>query len=188
MAKVKFKHTFLSLVVLFVGSVLVIVVRSNNRQEPKQESARQVRTEQPTALLEKNERNKVESAAYTNDSRLKSNGEEGKMTSEARRLNRDVTFLVEDSFTVLPLTAEPPAVALLKESILAIRGYIESKQSFLTDNETAIFTEYQVKVNEVLKPDSSVGQGDTIFVTRPGGCFIYCGGVLRDLHSRYSPL
>lgn len=177
------------LVLLLVVPVLVVASRSGGVQENKDTRQKRVpKPEQPTEIVEKNERNKMESAAYTNDSRLKSSGEDGKMTSAARRLNRDVGTLVHDSFSVLPVIPEPPAVALLKDSVLAVRGYIESKQSFLTDNETAIFTEYQVKVSEVLKPDSGVEKDDTIFVTRPGGSVIYEGHILRDEHTSYTPL
>src|SRR5262249_6889339 len=119
MISFQIRNKFPFLVLLFVVSVLVVAVRSNSRLEQKQEPDSKMKAEQPTALVEKTDRNKTESAAYTDDRRLKSLGEEGKMTSEARRLKRDITFLTEDSFTVLPLVPEPPAVALLKHTVLA---------------------------------------------------------------------
>jgi hypothetical protein len=187
MAAAQIRHKLLPIFALVAASILVIAVRSNSSLEQAQKSTAPA-PERPTALVEKNERNRMESAAYTDYSRLKNLGEEGKLTSEARRLNRDVTFLTEDSFIVVPMVPVPLAPSLLKESVLAIRGFVEGKQSFLTDSETAIFTEYQVKVSEVFKSDGGIRAGDTVFVTRPGGSVIYEGHILRDLHSRYAPL
>jgi hypothetical protein len=187
MAPAQIPRKLIPLLAMVAASVLVIAVHSNSRPQQEQKSTTPG-TDRPTALVEKNERNRMESTAYTDDARLKDRGDAGKMTSEARRLNRDVTFLIEDSFTVVPMVPVPPAPSLLKESVLAIRGFVEGKQSFLTDNETAIFTEYQVKVSEVFKSDGGIRAGDTVFVTRPGGSVIYEGHILRDLHSRYAPL
>lgn len=145
--------------------------------------------ERPSELVEKNERNRQESTAYTTDDRLRyTKGNSGKMTTEARRLDRDVTFLTEDSFTVLPQFPEPAAKELLSQSVLAIRGYINRRQAFLTDNDTAIFTEYEVSVSEVFKTESGVQRGDIVYVTRPGGALKYEGHILNDEHSRYLPI
>jgi hypothetical protein len=178
------RYKVLSLAVVVIAPVFVLGVRPSDKGAQKQQPVQ----EQPTALIEKNERHKQESLAYSDPTRLNLKDDAGRLTSEAKRLNRDVTFLIEDGSTILPITPEPPAIELLKDSIVAVRGRIENKQSFLTDDETAIFTEYQVSVSEVFKSKSGVAAGDTVFVTRPGGSVLYEGHILRDEHSRYKPL
>jgi hypothetical protein len=136
MAAAQIRHKLLPLFALVAASILVIAVRSNSSPEQAQKSTAPA-PERPTALVEKNERNRMESAAYTDEDRLKYHG---KLTLTARQLHSDVFLDVEDSFTVLPLIPEVPAEKLLRESVVAIRGHIVNKQSFLTDNDASIFT------------------------------------------------
>jgi hypothetical protein len=178
--------------ILVVGSIILLLHPSRyltSAAQTAQVAKPTPAQESPSELVEKGERNRQESAAYTTDDRLKyTKAGTGRMTDEARRLGKDVTFLTEDSFTVLPQAPEPPAKELPNQSVLAIRGYVSRKQSFLTDNETAIFTEYEVTVSEVFKSDSGTEPGDVVFITKPGGALKYEGHVLNDHHSRYLPI
>jgi hypothetical protein len=186
MAPAQIRQRLLPVFALVAASVLVIAVRSNSRQEQAQKST--PAPERPTALVEKNERNRMESAAYTDDTLVKYQGDAGRLTLESKRLDQDVTRQVQDSCTVLSMFPEPPAVALLKKSILAIRGHIISKQAFLTDNESGVFTEYEVSVTEVIKSKAPIRPSDSIFVTRPGGSVRYGAHILSEAHSRYGSL
>lgn len=71
-----------------------------------------------------------------------------------------------------------------------VMGTVKSQQSFLTDEGTFVFTDYDFVVDEVLKKNAIVPlvSSETIVVTRPGGSLQLAGHTVRALDESLQPL
>lgn len=76
-----------------------------------------------------------------------------------------------------PVPARVKFAKLAAQADLVVVGTVTSKEAHLTDGETFVFTDYTIRISSVLKadPESSVADGDSIIVTRPGGKVVLDG-------------
>jgi len=79
---------------------------------------------------------------------------------------------------------------LARESDAIVRGKATRKSSQITEDDTFIFTDYDLQVSEVLKdnPTAPLSQGITITVTRPGGKVLIDGMIAKANDDSYAPL
>jgi hypothetical protein len=89
-----------------------------------------------------------------------------------------------------PDTPENYFGSLARESDAVIRGKVTKKESQITEDESFIFTDYEVTVLEVLKnnPTSQLTISTTITVTRPGGKVLLNDVIVRAIEETYKPL
>lgn len=73
---------------------------------------------------------------------------------------------------------------------VVVLGVVKSKASQITEDGYAIFTDYEVDVEEVLKgsSDTKVQPNGKIVVTRPGGAVKLNGNVIRMIDKSFQPL
>jgi len=71
-----------------------------------------------------------------------------------------------------------------------VLGSVKSKSSHMTEDETFVFTEYELLIKEVLKnnPPSQIDTNTRIQVTRPGGLISLDGQVIRAEDMSYEAL
>lgn len=75
------------------------------------------------------------------------------------------------------------------EADAVVTGQVKSKSSFPTADETYIFTDYTMSVEEVLKGDpANVTPGGEVTVTRPGGTVQFDGRRFRAIDRSFKPL
>lgn len=72
----------------------------------------------------------------------------------------------------------PPPVIPTSESNLIIVGEITTANAYLSNDKKGIYSEYVVRVKDVLKEDASnkIESGDSIVIDRRGGCIRYPNG------------
>jgi hypothetical protein len=86
----------------------------------------------------------------------------------------DITFTQDVGFAGLPLGHDVPEVflgQLTKDSDAIVRGRVTSKEAQLTEDGAFIFTDYGIRVREVLKQNTAapIDRDDAIVLTRAGG-------------------
>lgn len=79
---------------------------------------------------------------------------------------------------------------LLSQSDTVLRGRVVGKQSQLTDDLCWVFTDYEVRINEVLKNNRAapVDAGGLVTVTKPGGSVIIDSTLVVTLDEAVLPL
>lgn len=89
-----------------------------------------------------------------------------------------------------PETPEDYFVELAQASDAVIRGIVTRKASQLTEDDTFIFTDYEVMVAEVLKDNeiTPLNAGAIITVTRPGGKVLIDGVIIKVTEDSFAPL
>jgi len=97
-----------------------------------------------------------------------------------------ITFVIYVGFYRLPNRDTSPRAFvsdLSKNANAVIRGTVVAKTSQVTEDATFIFTDYTVRVTEVLKNDgaSHIRRGGAITVTRPGGRVILNGVIVSAI-------
>jgi len=80
--------------------------------------------------------------------------------------------------------------SLVNDSDAVIRGRILKKVSQITENDTFIFTDYEVVITEVFKNNaaSPTDMGNTITVTRPGGKVLVGKTIMKAFDENFLPL
>lgn len=75
-------------------------------------------------------------------------------------------------------------------SDVVILGKVTTKTSYITEDETFIFTDYEVVITEVLKNNAagSLSIGETMTVTRPEGKILIDGILVKGENAGYAPL
>ena len=93
-----------------------------------------------------------------------------------------ITEHSESSFGIVPPHAPPRSALPFAESAAIVIGEVTDAQSFLTENQIDVYSEFTIHLSEVLKNNSPVGLscGDTLPVTRSGGAVrLPSGKVIR---------
>jgi hypothetical protein len=67
----------------------------------------------------------------------------------------------------------------VNESDAAVRGVVTSARASLTTDETALYSEFDVRVDEVLKPAAGVEVGASLTALRFGGALQVPSGLIR---------
>jgi hypothetical protein len=102
----------------------------------------------------------------------------------------------EINLTVLPSTPElsidgttESLGKLVSSSDAIVLGTVLSKTSQLTENETFVFTDYEVTISEVLKTKvATIHPQKVITVTRPGGKILLEGVIVNAVDRNFKPL
>ncbi len=89
-----------------------------------------------------------------------------------------------------PETPENYFGELAQASDAVIRGIVIRKASQLTEDDTFIFTDYEVMVAEVLKNNAitPLSTGAVITITRPGGKVSLDGRIIKVIEHSFAPL
>jgi hypothetical protein len=116
-----------------------------------------------------------------------------KISDLVEQVNRDVVqidFYVPLLPLLEPETPEKYFEELAQASDAVIRGIVTSKASQLTEDDTFIFTDYEVMVIEVLKKNgfTPLDAGAIITVTRPGGKVLVDGVIIKVIEHSFAPL
>lgn len=167
----------------FIAGLVLLVASAVVGFQPKQKSYDQQQKEQervlfnkevvdatPTQLGVMTERQRAHSKLYT---RYQQDPSKNISQLIAHPIGRVIglEYGVGLGPKLLPDTPENYFEKLAKTSDAIIRGKAKSKVSQITEDDTFIFTDYDVVVLEVLKNNSTspLAAGATITVTRPGG-------------------
>ncbi|MFN0277737.1 MAG: hypothetical protein ACKVRN_03950 [Pyrinomonadaceae bacterium] len=80
----------------------------------------------------------------------------------------------------------PPPVFPVSESTFIVTGKIERADAFLSNDKLGVYTEFTIRIHEMLKKpfSSKLGVGDTIIADRAGGAVRYSTG--QQLLYRYA--
>ena len=106
------------------------------------------------------------------------------------RIASTIAFVGMQEVLTEPETPENYFGALAKASDAVIRGRITKKTSQVTDDDSFIFTEYDVEITEALKDNvtAPIHTGATIIVTRPGGTVLLDGVIVEAEDKAFEPL
>ena len=127
----------------------------------------------PVQLGTLSERQRIHSKLYEDFSQ-----HQGAMISErvAPYQNQGIVYGIYINVNTPRLSAEiEPAdnyfAALSNQSDVVIRGEVTNRNSQITEDGKFLFTDYDIRIEEVLKSDANtlLGPGKTITVTFPGG-------------------
>jgi hypothetical protein len=77
-----------------------------------------------------------------------------------------------------------------KESDAVILGRVITRESYVTEDETFVFTDYEIAIIEVLKNNAiaPISMGQSITVTRPEGKVLINGVIIKCENAAYTPL
>lgn len=115
-------------------------------------------------------------------------------TRSVRNTKKSINLVISVPF--MEAESGPPASSTdeLLEQITcgadaAVVGKVTGKKSQLTEDGTAVFTDYEVQVDEVVDNNAPkvVQQGESITVTRPGGAVELDGNVIRMVDRSFTP-
>jgi hypothetical protein len=93
---------------------------------------------------------------------------------KSKKYNRShaprISESLDNMFSTPDWEVRLPALPVARSSVVVI-GEINDAQAHLSEDETAIYSEFEVGIHEVLKNDSSLflGPGTSLTVERPGG-------------------
>jgi hypothetical protein len=92
-------------------------------------------------------------------------------------------------------STDPPGIPVSNTAVVI--GTVLSGNSFISKNHTAVYSDYQVRIDEVLKPDATgtLAVGSEVVASRPGGAmhfpsghrtnFLILGHGLPEIGSQY---
>jgi uncharacterized membrane-anchored protein YhcB (DUF1043 family) len=185
-------------------AIFLVVEASASRQhktDAEQESARteaelykkEVIDATPVQRGVSTERQRSHSKLYTEYLTLRSNRTISDLVNEARGKTRFVG--TDAAIGMGPAIIDPETPSdffwkLSQESSVVIRGKVVKKDSQITEDEGFIFTDYDIKLTEVLKNSAStpLDIGSVITVTHPGGKVLLDGIVVKAIDEAYLPL
>lgn len=109
--------------------------------------------------------------------------------SKSKIIERSVEIGVGELLTE-PEAPEAYLGELARSSDLIIRGRVTKRASQITEDDTFLFTDYDVIIVEVFKNNAAapIDAGKTIVVTRPGGKVVLDGVVVKATDSAYAAL
>ncbi len=86
------------------------------------------------------------------------------------------TILDTVSIPIAGVHQDPPGIPVTGTAVVI--GTILSGNSFMSKNHTAVYSDYQVRVDEVLKqgPTATLAVGDQVVASRPGGAIHFPSG------------
>lgn len=138
---------------------------------------------------------RVHSKLYSHYSELTNNLPGDKTISEtvAHSKSKIIERSVEIGLGELLTEPEAPEAylgELARSSDLIIRGRVTKRVSQITEDDTFLFTDYDVIVIEVFNNNAAapIDLGKTIVVTRPGGKVLVDGVVVKATDSAYAAL
>ena len=124
-------------------------------------------------------------------------------TGEAAAMRRSKNRRYQRTDVVTPLTGLPSGLSgvgvhgelppstpfPVNQSAVVIVGKIEEAQPYLSENQTSIYTEFTIQIQEVLKSDFSLSSGQTIVADREGGALrLSTGRVVRFVVGSQGPM
>lgn len=89
-----------------------------------------------------------------------------------------------------PETPEYFLAELRRQSDAIIQGRVQKKVSQITDDDSFVFTDYDVVVKEIFKNNevNPINVGGTITITHPGGKVLLGGVIVKAIDENFKPL
>lgn len=166
--------------VAIIISLAVAMIALRGQNQPTTSSKK----EDPTPLQEMTERQRQHSKLYRRASR-----KDLRKTKESVQVVFTTPFIEPDDEKTPPTIEE-----LLQRTTCAaeaiVIGIVENKTSQFTEDGGFVFTDYDVRVQEVLKNNARmpVQQNGTLILTRPGGAVTFDGKTVNIIDKSFEPL
>jgi hypothetical protein len=197
MSKPFFLGFVLGLTLLVVGGVTGARLKKQDIEQAKYQEVlaqyqREIIDATPTQFGEVAERQRIHSKLYTYYQPLTNNGTISDLIKkDAKSMIVEIVVHVGLGEALTgPETPEDYFGKLAKASDTVIRGRAIKKISRITEDETFIFTDYEVVVTEVFKNNLAdpLDIGAIISVTRPGGKVVVDGVIVKVKDNSFAPL
>ncbi|HEU4387847.1 MAG TPA: hypothetical protein VFV34_08625 [Blastocatellia bacterium] len=106
------------------------------------------------------------------------------------RIVETMVFIGSSPELIQPETPESFFGRLAQNSDAIIRGRVTKKTSQITEDDSFVFTDYDVVTNEVLKNNvaAPIETGTTITITRPAGKVVLDGVIVKATDAAFAPL
>jgi len=166
--------------VIFLLAGLLITRTGRSQEEKKEKGTRQsIEQMEATPFAEKNQRQAMEASRMPEVEMA--GRHQATLPDQVRRTGKDAGVYSYPMPAEVPgHPSDPPGSLITQESDIVIVGTVTGKQSFLTEHQTDVFTEYSVTVSEVLKNDAenSAQPMSTLYFARAGGSISFEGHLI----------
>lgn len=186
------------LVLLTVGGVAGSILQKKNAEQRKQELAlakyrEEVVDATPVQLGVLTDKQRIHSRIYTHYQQVRGGESISGLVANANGKSKIVETIIHPPLMPEFPNSQTPEYyfgKLANRSDAIIRGRVTKKTSQITEDDSFIFTDYDVEIIEVLKNNvtAPIESGATITITRPGGKVLLDGVIVKAAESSFAPL
>ena len=147
----------------------------------------------PVQLGALSEKQRIHSKLYTHYLKMRGGETISKLVAQAKgksRIARTIAFVGLGPVLTESETPESYFGKLARASDAVIHGKVTNKVPQITEDDSFVFTDYDVVITEVLKNNriATIDTGATIIVTRPGGKVLLDGIIVEAIDMCFEPL
>lgn len=171
--KYKLKVTILlSVVIVFLFAGLIITKYTQTQE--KVASTNKSVTDVPV----------VDFGSQEKSNGVSSSENEGRSKKNSRYNNRNAVWELPGDLRVKPKSAhwvfDVPAIPAANSDEIVI-GNVKSGKAFLSNDKTGVYSEFTISIQQVLKSNSSVQEGQEIVAERAGGAVRFPSGKVQRI-------